>query len=291
MKFKKIYRRLTRRRWTIGFLNNSIEDVIAGKEPKVSWISHNYTDRWFADPFILDVTDDVIFVLVEEFLYNLGRARIARLSIDRKSLYVKESVPILTLPTHLSYPAIIRKEGEVFIYPESGASGKLLLYKYDLKSNTLEETCVLSDENLGDATYTNMWGEDMLFCTTPDAFNGHTLHIYRKNANGLYKDSETLCFPDNVARMAGDFFEVNGRIYRPAQDCNKSYGNGTVIQEIERSETGWNIKETNRYFSKNKLYPLGMHTINTYKGVTVVDAVGYRKPFIGSILSRIRNLA
>ena len=291
MKFKKIYRRLTRRRWTIGFLNNSIEDVIAGKEPKVSWISHNYTDRWFADPFILDVTDDIIFVLVEEFLYNLGRARIARLSIDRKSLYVKESVPTLTLPTHLSYPAIIRKEGEVFIYPESGASGKLLLYKYDIKSNTLEETCVLSDENLGDATYTNMWGEDMLFCTTPDSFNGHTLHIYRKNANGVYKDSETLSFPDNIARMAGDFFKVNGKIYRPAQDCNKSYGNGTVIQEIERTKTGWNIKEINRFFSKNKLYPLGMHTINTYKGVTVVDAVGYRKPFVGRILSWLRNFA
>lgn len=31
------------------------------------------------------------------------------------------------------------------------------------------------------------------------------------------------------SRMAGDFFRVNGQLYRPSQDCLEHYGAGTVI--------------------------------------------------------------
>ena len=41
-------------RWTIGFVENSIEGIIKGEKLKVNWVECNYKDRWYADPFVLD---------------------------------------------------------------------------------------------------------------------------------------------------------------------------------------------------------------------------------------------
>ncbi len=40
----------------IGFIDGSLKDVIEGHMPiKVNWLKHIYKDRWFADPYILEV--------------------------------------------------------------------------------------------------------------------------------------------------------------------------------------------------------------------------------------------
>ena len=55
--------------WNIGFVENTLDGVINGEPLKIKWLNHECKDRWFADPFILDVTDDKIYVLVEEYYY------------------------------------------------------------------------------------------------------------------------------------------------------------------------------------------------------------------------------
>ena len=286
---KKIYQRLTNRLWTIGFLQNPIEDLTVGKPLRVEWMKHSYKDRWFADPFVLDVDDNNIYILAEEYYMPIHRAYIAKLTIDRNTKELIETKPILKLKTHLSYPAIIRRDGNIYIYPESGESGKLILYKYDTKTNSLSEVVELLNENVGDATYTNLFGEDLLFCTLPPLYNDEVLHIYRKNEDGEYVHSEKILFEDKIARMAGDFFRVGSKIYRPAQDCNKSYGNGLVIQEVSREGEKWLFKDVHRYYSPNKRYPLGIHTLNQYKGVMVVDAVGYWHPIMAGLLVGLKH--
>lgn len=276
-------------RWTIGFVENSIEGIIKGEKLKVNWVECNYKDRWYADPYVLDVTYSQITLLVEEFYYPIKRARIAKLVIDRRSNQIVSSKPILTLPTHLSYPAIIRREDKVFIYPESGLSGKLILYQYNPDTDEVAEEKVLINEYVADATYTDLFGEDLIFCTVPPDINKNELFVYRKDGNGNYQRSEKIVFNDDIARMAGDFFTVDGKFYRPAQDCNKSYGNGTVIQEVKRDNGKWTFREVSRYFSDNPKYPLGIHTLNMYKGVTVVDAVGYWRPKTARITNVIVN--
>ena len=47
------------------------------------------------------------------------------------------------------------------------------------------------------------------------------------------KPVQKVKFGGKVARNAGEVFVVDGQYYRPAQDCNKNYGNGIVIQRIE----------------------------------------------------------
>ncbi len=53
-------------KYNIGFVDGNLESIIEGEPIKVNWMKHSYKDRWFADPFILDVTDNEIIVLVEE---------------------------------------------------------------------------------------------------------------------------------------------------------------------------------------------------------------------------------
>jgi hypothetical protein len=60
-------------KYNIGFVDGSLESIIAGEPMKVNWMKHSYKDRWFADPFILDVTDDEIIVLVEEWYDPIDR--------------------------------------------------------------------------------------------------------------------------------------------------------------------------------------------------------------------------
>lgn len=273
--------------WTIGFVENDIENIIKGEKPIVNWVECGYKDRWYADPFVLDVTDSQITLLVEDFYYPIKRARITKLVIDRNNNQIVSTKPILTLPTHLSYPAIIRRGGKVFIYPESGLSGKLMLYQYNPITDRVTEEKVLINESVADATYTDLFGEDLIFCTVPPDINKNELFVYRKDGNGNYQRSERIVFNDDIARMAGDFFTVDRKIYRPAQDCNKSYGNGTVIQEVKRDNGEWTFREVNRYFSDNSNYPLGIHTLNMYKGVTVVDVVGYCRPRTAKLTNTI----
>lgn len=53
--------------WNIGFCDLTPDAFISsGKLGRVAWMKNPYKDRWFADPFLLDVTDDSITIFVEE---------------------------------------------------------------------------------------------------------------------------------------------------------------------------------------------------------------------------------
>ena len=165
-----------------------------------------------------------------------------------------------------------------------------MLYRYDLSNDTVTEHEVLLHENVADATITYLFGEELLFCTRPPLLNDEVLYVYRKSPKGFFSESEQIMFNDKVARMAGDFFTLNGKIYRPAQDCNKSYGNGLVVQEVSLYNGKWFFKDIHRYDSWNKQYPLGIHTLNQYKDVIAVDAVGYCHPKLASVIVGIKNI-
>ena len=62
--------------WRIGFLQNTLEEVIAGAEPEIKWMRAKHQDGWFADPFVLKVTDSSISLLAEEFRYRSCRFQV-----------------------------------------------------------------------------------------------------------------------------------------------------------------------------------------------------------------------
>lgn len=278
-------------KYNIGFIDGSLKSVIDGREVKVNWLKHSYKDRWFADPFILDVTNDEIILLVEEWYDKINRGRISKLTIDKKSCELKALRVMIDEGFHMSFPAITRKVDGIYIQPECGLTRGLMEYKYDEVTDSFLSGKIISELPLADSVRNNLFGSDMMFSTKlPDA-NGKELGIYEWNkSTNRYDIKDYYHFDENISRMAGNFFTYNDNIYRPAQVCIKSYGDAVSLQKVMHDDRGWYFEEIRRIYSPNPDYDLGFHTFNIYKNVIVVDALGYRKPKLTRMLRAIKNI-
>ena len=279
-------------KYNIGFIDGNLKDVIEeSRSIKVNWLKHTYKDRWFADPFILDVTDDEIWVLVEEWYDPINRGRISKLIIDKQTYKLKDILVLLELESHLSFPAIRRAQDGIYIYPENSVTGKLTEYKYIPEKEKLEVSSVIANEALTDAIQTDIFGERFLFSTRlPDA-NGKDLYIYQySEKTKTFKEVSQYHYNENLSRSAGDFFRYGENVYRPSQVCIKSYGDAVSIQEVNYSNGQYSEKEIRRIYSPHPDLDLGFHTFNTYKGVIVVDGVGYRRAKLCRILRSLKHL-
>ena len=269
--------------WTIGFTTTSPEDIIKGKSFSVNWIKHSNNSQWFADPFILSVNADNIEVLVEEYNDEIKKGRISKLQINRNTYVIEKISVVLQLDQHLSFPAILRRDGKIFIYPENCASGKLVLYEYQKEHERCLPVCTLVEEPLTDAILTDVFGSDVIFSTHLPIQNGNMLTQYVKDGE-TFVEKCNIRFSCNEARNAGDWFICNRKIYRPAQDCSISYGKAIVLQEVSCDYNGKYVFENVRTIeSPHSSYKRGCHTFNFYAGYGVIDVFGYRRPLLARI--------
>ena len=180
---------------------------------------------------------------------------------------------VLDLETHLSFPAIIRDGKNIWVHPENYLSGGHYMYKYNPNTKQLEDRNLIINEPLTDSIITDLFGQSIMFTTFQPEIASNCLSIYTKK-DGQFTNREDIYFDENIARMAGDFFMFENRIYRPAQECNESYGHGISIQEVKYKDGKWFFKEVRRLFSPHKTLNISFHTLNMYKGIIVVDAMG-----------------
>ena len=281
---------LTETQYNIGFAENKLDDIINGEPIRVNWLKHTYKDRWFADPFILDITEDYYLVLVEEWYDPISKGRISKLTVDRNEFALKDIKTILELDSHLSFPFIQRTKDGIYIIPENSATGQLPRYKYN---PTTDEVCfdsIICHDRLTDSVPFKYNGKELMFSTKlPDA-NGKELGIYKKEDDGTYTQYDSYYFEENLSRMAGDVFTCNAKLYRPAQVCIKSYGDAVSIQEVIYDRVKFRFNELRRIYSPSKRYNLGFHTFNVYNGHIVVDGLGYRRPTLTNIFKLIWHL-
>lgn len=279
---QRLYSYVYEQHWTLGFIEGTVLEIVNGKPYEIQYVKGMPKDRWFADPFILDYDEHTIQVLVEEFSYKNRRGRIARLSIERNSYQLLSYKIILDLPTHLSFPFIERHNGKINIFPENSASGNWNKYEYDPLTDTLTQVETIVHAPLTDAIKTNIEGEDFIFATQIPNQNGSVLSVY--DSKGEKKlDIDLL---SNIARNAGDWFSIGGKVYRPAQDCNTCYGSAVIIQEVEWIGNSIRFKNLRKIESTNPKFTTGCHTFNSYKELIVVDVHGRRRPVLSSIVNR-----
>ena len=324
--------------WRIGFLQNTLEEVIAGAEPEIKWMRGKHLDGWFADPFVLKVTDTAISLLAEEFRYKTGKGRIVRLDIDRETLTLEKVTPLID-GCHLSFPFIIGSlptEGseaagsrfkvqglptdlhrfsqiindssrqaiilnpqfsiafgddchdsvnqaslltlaapiilnshEVMVFPETGKEGRWSCHRLNVDTNECVLERVMCDKPLVDAVIY----EDHVFATSFPDPNGKSLGVYELSEDGCLLE-RTVTFEENVAHNAGAFFKIGERVYRPAQECNEWYGHALSIQEYQQGT-----------FLEVRRIP-GLHTLNMFQGVTVVDQKMFPRQWIYRLIGK-----
>lgn len=284
---KQIYRHLTATSWHLGFVVGGLDGVFLDVPLIVNWVKSPYNDRWFADPFILDVTDNNIFLLVEEVRYKYPTGRIAKLTIDKSSFEIVKNDTILELPTHLSFPNILRKNGKIYVYPENCHSGKQDIYEYNPNTEKLDFIQTICKDVIWDAVMTDRFGKCQLFTAKS---NDYSLDIYDWNeAEKLFEYSNSISSNSKNMRMAGQFFEYNGNLYCPSQNCERTYGGSVEIKKIQKGGGEINFELIKTLYSPHKKYKEGLHTLNEYKGVVVIDVIGYNHPTIASFFVNLKK--
>lgn len=295
--YKRITKYINRSNWNIGFVDISPEHLIyKSKLGEIQWMKHRYNDRFFADPFILKITDKYIILLAEEMLFDDTKGRIVELIVDNKTKRLCDRYLILETDSHLSYPAYIRENGKVYVYPENGMSGTLKIYELDEDNHTLINPVVILNEAVADATiFINegkYWMTSMKYPNTQEQ-----VFLYKSESLlGPYVqvDNYPFTYDRGYSRPAGNFFSVNEQLYRPAQDCSRFYGSALSIMKVDFSDA---FQEELKFRIKPQSYKynLGIHTINFLDGQCVVDGYGYLYPLIGRIYysaftTRIKNI-
>lgn len=288
MFLKALYNRLILHRWDLGFVLSSMDEVLGREKLHVERVKNRYKSRWFADPFILSYDDNEIVLLVEDYWDSDSLGRISKLVIDRHTYEIKDVKVILQLDSHLSFPAIIRVEGKNYIYPENSKAGGLWLYEYNPQTDECKKVKQLSEQPLTDAVITNLFGKKQIFSTKEPNPNKNILDIYDWNdERKTFEHSGNAIFNENIARNAGDFFEYKGTIYRSAQECNGMYGHAVSIQKVEKSGNNYKFTEVRRIMPPKGAF--GIHTFNTFNGLTVIDMKVFRHPRIAKPLFTLRN--
>ena len=280
-------------RWNLAFVEDSLATIVTEKDIDVHYMKGNKRFQWFADPFILDVAPDSIECLVEEFSYKTMKGRIAKLVIDRKTYRLQTVKILLDLPTHLSFPFIFRKDGHIYIMPENSASGQSTMYEYSPTDDSLIPHNKVCGLPFTDATIYNDGQNYYLLTTKLPSSNGNVLEIYNFDEHSFTvgeKPVQTIKFDSNRARNAGEIFSACGSVFRPAQDCNGGYGKGIILQELKITADGFRLNDYCSFYPKTWVYNMGYHTFNHYKGVTVVDAHGYRYLLLGRFLNLLSNM-
>ena len=248
-------------RYYESILHNGLEGV------ELHVISNPYKKKWFADPFILREDEQHVHLLVEEFDSNIKRGRIAHLTVDKSKDVIEDCKIILDLPTHLSFPAIYRKDDEIIVHPENFQSGKSYMYRYDQANDALVDPVCVCNDPISDAVIICKKDHYEMYATREPKPNGNALiHYESKTFTGLYKETEQIIFNGNHARMAGAFINTNAGLIRPAQDCNGAYGRAVLFMN------GLSVASELR---PKGIKFAGIHTFNTLGDTFVIDLKKY----------------
>lgn len=284
----KVKSKFFRKAWNLAFVKGGMDAVFSDKPLELEMVTNPYKDRWFADPFILDVTEDKIFILAEEYRYDHPKGRIAKLTIGRKSMTIEKMDIILECPTHLSFPNILRRDGKIYVYPENCRSGQLDIYEYDQSQEKLVSPKVICKEALWDTSMTNLLGLWQLYGAVR---NDHYMDVYNwDEGKQLFVYSHSLTSPEKDNRMAGQLIEYKGSIYFPTQDCSQNYGGGVCLKRVEGTGKDMRLVKEKELLPPSHILGEGLHTLNEYKGLVVIDLKCWIHPLAGRLFQFYKKI-
>jgi hypothetical protein len=293
---KKYSDKLFLKQWGIGFLKGNIADIIRNKNSELSfeWMTLEDKTISHADPFIFKTDDGRVNILFESVSSYSLNGKISLMVCNDLLDPVLEKV-VLDTNAHLSYPCVFKENGKIYVFPESAFSGTLCCYEFDPIKRSFTNKKEIIQLPLLDSTILKYENKYWLFATMLGETFNSDLHIfYSDSLSGPYKAHEGNPVKKqlNGARPAGNFIEVDGAIYRPAQNCSNYYGESITINKINTlTTTGFEEEE---YMiiepNKNDEFNYGIHTINAVDDIIIVDGQkGYFEP-VRQLSRKLKNI-
>ena len=268
--FKKfISRFLYPTQWIIGYRN-----ILDNK-----WNYLNISsEKMQADPFII-FDNGKYFIFYEELYFEEDKGYIGVGELDLKNKRLINSKRIIEKDYHLSYPFVFEESNKWYMIPESSANKTIDLYEainfpYEWK---LKKTLL---ENIEAVDSTIMKKDDTYYLFTSEKQPGISTNdelsiFYSKD---FFNEKFKRLFDNPVvsdiksARMGGNFFSKNGKIYRVSQDCSKIYGHRININKIiEINKNNYEEKRVKVLEHPITKKIIGMHTYNSTNEIQVAD--------------------
>lgn len=233
-------------------------------------------NHFYADPFPITWRGRS-FVFFEDLDHRVGKGIISAIEFGDTGP-IGEVVPVLEEPWHLSYPFLIEDDGELWMIPESSLHGDVALYKCVRFPDKWERhATLLSGLELADATITQHNGLNYLFGAWRDGTGGYSDSLaiyYADHLLGPWRPhaSNPVLIDRASTRPAGNFVTLDGKLWRPVQDCADGYGAALGLAEIvELSPTAF------RQIVRHSLRPgpawpgRKLHTLNRCGRLEVID--------------------
>lgn len=233
-------------------------------------------ERFYADPFLYRANGRT-FLFVEEYPYADKRGFISAAEVVDGQI-ATAPVAVLKRPYHLSYPFVFEHDGEYWMIPETGENRSIELYRALEFPWTWElSTVLMKGAAFSDATILRHDGLWWLFVTA-DWFGTSTqdeLSIFYSEAlEGEWKPhrANPVKSDSRFSRPAGRIVQQGGRLFRPAQNCDRTYGAGIAWFEItELTPTSFIERHIADWDGQTELSMDGLHSFDQLGPLQVID--------------------
>lgn len=268
--------------WAVGILDRPVGELAAdggvpedGRLGSVRWIRAGARERYLADPFGIPGPEGLV-ILAEEFDYRERRGWIRALEVDGGT-GSRDRGRVLPLPVHASYPYLFRHGGEIYCVPETVEAREVALFRArHFPYHWEKEAVLLEDFAAADPTVFRFRGRWWLLAADNDGETSTHLHAWHAaELAGTWRPHplNPLKSDAGSARPAGTPFLVDGELYRPAQDCSRTYGGAVVIHRVLRLSPTEFREEPVRVLRPDPEgpFPAGLHTLADAGEVTLID--------------------
>jgi len=161
------------------------------------------------------------------------RGTIVRLDPDDPE---RPAEPAIARDRHISYPYTFADADDVYCAPEMSQEGGCVVYRLE-RGAWRPAHRILPDVRVVDPTFVRAGGLWWLFCTpAPPRHNSDLRAFFAESLGGPWRPHARDPLKRDLAssRPAGRPFRIGDRLFRPAQDCSRTYGGAVVVMEIDR---------------------------------------------------------
>jgi hypothetical protein len=267
--------------WNVFALKGKAADFIGRDAPaEIANLCDFTKGRYLADPCAV-ARNGSTYVFCEEYSAQEERGRIVAFELNGGTCTPARVA--IEEPYHLSFPQIVEHGGETYCIAESAAACNVSLYRaIEFPYRWTFVQTLLDNVRAVDSSIVRFNGKWWLFCTTgkgPRQGDLSHLHIwYADDLFGPWKPHAANPVKVDVrcSRPAGAFFEYEGVLYRPAQDCSRTYGGAACINRIDKL-TEFEFQETvvGHIRPPAGAFRHGLHTITCAGDRWIVDAKRY----------------
>lgn len=268
--------------WNVGRIDRPISAFLSpGATAGVRWLESPRRSEYFADPFGA-WREHRLTILCEHFSYRSNRGTIAAIEIEPATAAqsAPSAVQIGPQPAvHLSYPYLIEVEGRLLCMPESNEAAEVGVYEPERFPNRWSKVAnLLEGSKIVDATLFRHEERWWLAGSEP-THKGSSCELnlwYASAPTGPWHPhaGNPVKIDVRSARPGGTPFYVDGVLYRPAQDCAKTYGGRIIINRVVTLTTTAfrEVPAATVEPDPSGHYPAGLHTLSSAGNCTLIDA-------------------